>query len=43
MLGRLQTERVIEIEDPVVVSRRGGGKVKLHQSMKPAAAGAALS
>jgi uncharacterized membrane protein len=40
-LGRLQTERVIEIEDAVVVTRRDDGKVKLNQSMKPAAAGAA--
>jgi uncharacterized membrane protein len=41
VLGRLQTEKNIEIEDAVVVTRNQDGKVKLHQSMKPAAAGAA--
>ncbi|MEA2177988.1 MAG: hypothetical protein QOG77_1285 [Solirubrobacteraceae bacterium] len=40
-LGRLQTERSIEIEDAVIVARDEEGKVKLHQSVKPAAAGAA--
>jgi uncharacterized membrane protein len=40
-LGRLQTERSIQIEDAVIVTRDDEGKVKLHQSVKPAAAGAA--
>jgi uncharacterized membrane protein len=41
VLGRLQTEHSIDIEDAVVITRNQDGKVKLHQSMKPAAAGAA--
>ena len=41
VLGRLQTEKNIQIEDAVIVTRNQDGKVKLHQSMKPAAAGAA--
>jgi uncharacterized membrane protein len=41
VLGRLQTEHSIDIDDAVVVTRSQDGKVKLHQSMKPAAAGAA--
>jgi uncharacterized membrane protein len=41
VLGRLQTEQSIQIEDAVVVTRNQDGKVKLHQSAKPAAAGAA--
>jgi uncharacterized membrane protein len=41
VLGRLQTEKSIQLEDAVVVTRNQDGKVKLHQSMKPAAAGAA--
>jgi uncharacterized membrane protein len=40
-LGRLQTEHAIELEDAVVVTREQDGKVKLHQSNKLAAAGAA--
>jgi uncharacterized membrane protein len=40
VLGRLQTEHTIEIADAVVVTRNQDGKVKLHQTMKPAAAGA---
>jgi uncharacterized membrane protein len=39
-LARLQTERSIELEDAVVVTRDQDGKVKLHQSTKLAAAGA---
>ena len=40
-LARLQTERSIELEDAVVVTREQDGKVKLHQTTKLAAAGAA--
>ena len=40
-LGRLQTERAIELEDAVVVTRDEQGKVKLHQANKLAATGAA--
>jgi uncharacterized membrane protein len=40
-LGQLQTEKVIEIEDMVVVTRDAKGKVKLHQAVSPGAAGAA--
>ena len=40
-LSRLQTERSIELEDAVVVTRGQDGKVKLHQTAKLAAAGAA--
>jgi uncharacterized membrane protein len=40
-LARLQTERSIELEDAVVVTREEGGKVKLHQSAKLGATGAA--
>src|SRR3954451_17171810 len=40
-LGRLQTERSIQLEDAVVVTREPDGKVKLHQTNKLAAAGAA--
>jgi uncharacterized membrane protein len=40
-LGRLQTEHAIELEDAVVVTREADGKVKLHQTNKLAAAGAA--
>jgi uncharacterized membrane protein len=39
-LGRLQTERAIELEDAVIVTRDEQGKVKLHQSKKLAASGA---
>jgi uncharacterized membrane protein len=40
-LARLQTERSIELEDAVVVTRDQDGKVKLHQTAKLGAAGAA--
>jgi len=40
-LGRLQTEHAIELEDAVIVTRDDGGKIKLHQSNKLAATGAA--
>jgi uncharacterized membrane protein len=40
-LARLTREHVIEIEDAVVVTRQEGGKVKLHQTVNPAGAGAA--
>jgi uncharacterized membrane protein len=40
-LGQLMIERVIELEDAVVVTREENGKVKLHQAVRPAAAGAA--
>jgi|SRR5581483_3517974 len=40
-LMQLMTERVIELEDAVVVDRDEGGQVKLHQIHHPAAAGAA--
>ncbi len=40
-LGRLQTEHAIELEDLVIVTREDDGKVKLHQTNKLAAAGAA--
>jgi uncharacterized membrane protein len=39
-LRRLTTERVIELADAVVVTRDDDGRVKLHQTVKPAAAGA---
>jgi uncharacterized membrane protein len=40
-LARLQTERSIELEDAVIVTRDQDGKVKLHQSAKLGVAGAA--
>jgi uncharacterized membrane protein len=40
-LIELMSEHVIELEDAVVVDRDEGGKVKLHQLHRPAAAGAA--
>ena len=40
-LGELSVERVIELEDCVVVTRDENGKVKLHQAVRPGAAGAA--
>src|SRR5919109_955045 len=40
-LAQLTREHVIEIEDAVVVERREDGKVKLHQTVNPAGAGAA--
>jgi uncharacterized membrane protein len=39
-LLKLTTERVIELEDAVVVDRDENGKVKLHQVHSPAARGA---
>src|SRR4051812_25128422 len=39
-LARLQTEKSIELEDAVVVTRSMDGKVKLHQTAKTGAAGA---
>lgn len=40
-LGRLIAEKVIQLEDAVVVTRDEKGKVKLHQTVNPAATGAA--
>jgi uncharacterized membrane protein len=40
-LARLTREHVIEIQDAVVVTREADGKVKLHQTLNPAGAGAA--
>src|SRR5215207_6447532 len=40
-LGDLKTEKVIVLEDMVVVTRDDKGKVKLHQAMSPGATGAA--
>src|SRR3954469_23188333 len=40
-LIEMQKERIIEIDDLVVVTRSDGGKVKLHQSTSVAGAGAA--
>jgi uncharacterized membrane protein len=40
-LTDLMVQRVIELEDAVVVTRDEDGKVKLHQTLRPAAAGAA--
>jgi len=40
-LGRLQVERSIELEDAVIVTREGDGKVKLHQARNTTGAGAA--
>jgi uncharacterized membrane protein len=39
-LGELQTERSIELEDAVIVTREEGGKVKLHQARSTTGAGA---
>jgi uncharacterized membrane protein len=39
-LFQLMTERVIELEDAVIVDRDENGKVKLHQVHRPAARGA---
>src|SRR5215212_4254467 len=41
-LGQLQTEKLIELEDMVIVTRDDKGKVKLHQSVSTGAAGGAL-
>jgi uncharacterized membrane protein len=40
-LVRLTREHVIQIADAVVVTRDANGKVKLHQTLSPASAGAA--
>jgi uncharacterized membrane protein len=40
-LAQLQKERLIEIEDMVVVTRDASGKVKLHQGISTTGAGAA--
>jgi uncharacterized membrane protein len=40
-LAEMQKEHLIEMEDMVVVTRNEDGKVKLHQSMSVAGAGAA--
>src|SRR4051812_22616616 len=40
-LGRLQKEHSIKLDDAVVITREMDGKVKLHQSNKLAATGAA--
>jgi uncharacterized membrane protein len=40
-LARLQTEKSIELEDAVVVTRGQDGKVKLHQTAKTGRKGAA--
>jgi uncharacterized membrane protein len=40
-LGRLQVEHSIELEDAVIVTRNEDGKVKLHQTARLGAAGAA--
>jgi uncharacterized membrane protein len=39
-LADLATERTIELEDAVVVTRNKDGKVALHQTLRPAATGA---
>src|SRR5689334_7789477 len=39
-LAQLTREHVIEIQDAVVVTRGSDGKVKLHQTINPAGAGA---
>ena len=40
-LAQLSTEHLLTLEDAVVVTRNEGGKVKLHQAVKPGATGAA--
>jgi uncharacterized membrane protein len=40
-LGELSTEHAITLDDAVIAERRADGKVKLHQTTKPAAVGAA--
>jgi uncharacterized membrane protein len=40
-LGELMTQHVIELEDAVVVTRDEQGRVHLHQTIRPAAQGAA--
>lgn len=40
-LGELSTEHAITLDDAVIVEHRDDGKIKLHQTLKPGAAGAA--
>lgn len=40
-LGELAVEHAITLDDAVIVERHPDGKVKLHQTMKPGATGAA--
>jgi uncharacterized membrane protein len=40
-LGELTSEHAISLDDAVIVEHRPDGKVKLHQSTRPGAAGAA--
>ena len=40
-LGELTTEHAITLDDAVIVEHRSDGKIKLHQSVKPGATGAA--
>ena len=40
-LGELSAEHAITLDDAVILERRPDGKVKLHQTTKPGAAGAA--
>ena len=40
-LSELTVEHAITLDDAVIIERRADGKVKLHQSMSPAGAGAA--
>lgn len=40
-LGELSTEHAITLEDAVIIERLPDGKVKLHQTVRPGAAGAA--
>jgi uncharacterized membrane protein len=40
-LRQAQTEHLIELDDAVIVERRDDGKIKLHQSLGTAGAGAA--
>jgi uncharacterized membrane protein len=40
-LGELAVEHAITLDDAVIVERHPDGKIKLHQTMKPAATGAA--
>lgn len=40
-LNELSVEHAISLEDAVIVEHREDGKIKLHQSLKPGAAGAA--
>jgi len=40
-LGELSVERAISLEDAVIVEHRADGKIKLHQTIKPGATGAA--